>query len=99
MSIFQSSLIVSADPYTPEGSFIASITQVNQQGRVARNASITLQMSGLVNGFPALNNTSTDCFNQPGPGPAYPYAIFLNSSSLNMSQCEAYNMTEIIRNA
>ncbi len=54
-------------------------------------------MGGLTNGFPVLNNTSTQCFNQPGPGPAYAYSIFLDFSSINMSQCEAFGGTEIIR--
>ncbi len=58
---------------------------------------MTVQMGGLTNGFPVLNNTSTSCFNQPGPIPAYPYGVFLDNSSMNISQCEAYNGTEIIR--
>jgi hypothetical protein len=85
--------------YPLDGTFISSITQTNQQGRSARNASITIQMGGLTNGFPALNNTSTSCFNQQGPGPAYAYSVFLDNSSMNISQCEAYNGTDIIRNA
>ena len=50
--------------YVLDGSFTAQTIQTNQQGRVARNASMTIQMGGLTNGFPALNNTSTQCFNQ-----------------------------------
>lgn len=84
-------------PYSVDGSFTSNITQTNQQWRVARNASITIRMWWNLNSFPALNNTSTQCFNQPGPTPAYPYGIFLDSSSLNISQCEAYNGTQIIR--
>lgn len=88
-----------AVPYSLDGSFTAQTIQTNQQGRSARNASMTIQMGGLTNGFPALNNTSTQCFNQPGPGPAYAYVIALDFSFLQISQCEAYNGTEIIRNS
>ncbi len=91
---------VSAAPapsYPLDGSITARTIQTNQQGRSARNASMTIQIGGFTNGFPALSNTSTQCFNQSGPTPAYPYGIFLDSSSINMSQCEAYNGTEIIR--
>ena len=56
-----------AVPYTLDGSITAQTIQTNQQGRVARNATMTIQIGGLSNGFPALNNTSTQCFNQPGP--------------------------------
>lgn len=56
-------------------------------------------MGGNANGFSLLNNTSTQCFNQSGPTPAYPYGIFLDFSSLNISQCEALNGTDIIRNS
>lgn len=83
--------------YEIEGSFTGRTIQTNQQGRSTRNASITLRIGGALNAFPALNNTSTQCFNQPGPSPAYPYGIFLDYSSLNISQCEAYNSTDIVR--
>lgn len=43
--------------YPIDGTIKAETIQTNQQGRSARNASMTIQMGGLSNGFPALPNT------------------------------------------
>jgi hypothetical protein len=85
--------------YAMDGSISYRTIQTNQQARSARNASMTLEIGNANGLFPYLPNTGYSCFNLDGPGPAYAYSFFLDSSSINMSQCVAWNNTEIIRNS